>query len=154
MAQRVADDDDSEELTAKDYVDIASYMNAMYHGHARSNVQKWGLQSVGVLLCATMEELGEMAMEMREQMEIEADDKIDEYSMYTLIDDMADFGERVQRTHEEIYEDDGGNPIDGPEIRYTGDTGRLQDELTDTVALMYQLQAALDRMSMESVEDE
>jgi hypothetical protein len=65
---------------------------------------------------------------------------------------MADFGERVQRTHEEIYEDDEGNPIDGPEIRYTGDTARLRSELTDTVALMYQMQAALDRMSMESVE--
>jgi hypothetical protein len=154
MAQRVADDDDSEELTAKDYVDIASYMNAMYHGHARSNVQKWGLQSVGVLLCATMEELGEMAMEMRSSMEIESEDEIDEYSMYALIDDMADFGERVQQVHEEIYEDSEGNPIDGPEIRYTGDTGRFQSELTDTVALMYQLQAALDRQSMEVAEDE
>jgi hypothetical protein len=147
MAQRVADDDD--ELTDVDYVDIASYMNALYHGHARNNVQKWGLQSMGVLLCATMEELGEMAMEMREQMEIEADDEIDEYSMYALIDDMADFGERVQRTHEEIYEDDEGNPIDGPEIRYTGDTGRLQSELTDTVALLIQLQASLDRHTLE-----
>jgi len=152
MAHEVSDD--SEELSDKDRVDIASYMNPMYHGHARSNVQNWGLQSMGVLLCATMEELGEMAMEMRSNMEIEADDEIDEYSMYALIDDMADFGERVQRTHEEIYEDDEGNPIDGPEIRYTGDTGRFQSELTDTVALLYQLQAALDRMSMESVEDE
>lgn len=151
MASRVADDD--EELTDVDYVDIASYMNALYHGHARNNVQKWGLQSMGVLLCATMEELGEMAMEMREQMEIESDDEIDEYSMYALIDDMADFGERVQQTHEEIYEDAEGNPVDGPQIRYTGDTARLQDELTDTVALLYQMQAALDRMSMDVERD-
>jgi len=147
MAQRVADD--SEELSDKDRVDIASYMNPMYHGHARNNVQKWGLQSMGVLLCATMEELGEMAMEMRSNMEIEADDEIDEYSMYALIDDMADFGERVQRTHGEIYEDSEGNPIDGPEIRYTGDTGRFQSELTDTVALLIQLQASLDRHTLE-----
>lgn len=152
MASRVADD--GEELSDVDYVDIASYMNALYHGHARNNVQKWGLQSMGVLLCATMEELGEMAMEMRSNMEIEADDEIDEYSMYALIDDMADFGERVQRTHEEIYEDSEGNPIDGPEIRYTGDTHRLQSELIDTVALLYQMQAALDRMSMEVDENE
>jgi len=151
MASRVADD--GEELTPTDYVDIASYMNALYHGHARNNVQKWGLQSMGVLLCATMEELGEMAMEMRSNMEIDSEDEIDEYSMYALIDDMADFGERVQRTHEAIYEDDEGNPIDGPEIHYTGDTGRLQDELTDTVALLYQMQAALDRMSMEVTDE-
>lgn len=149
MAQRVADETD-DELTDVDYVDIASYMNALYHGHARNNVEKWGLQSTGVLLCATMEELGEMAMEVREDMAIRADDEIDEYSMYTLVDDIAELGERAQTVHEEIYEDAGGNPIDGPEIEYTGNVGRLQDELTDTMALLLQMQAALDRQSMDT----
>jgi len=148
MAQRVADDTD--ELTDVDYVDIASYMKALYHSHARSNVEKWGLQSTGVLLCATMEELGEMAMEIRSDMEIRADDEIDEYSMYTLVDDIADLGERAQKLHGEIYEDAEGNPVDGPEIEYTGNTARLQDELTDTVALLLQMQAALDKLVMDT----
>lgn len=137
------------ELDDAEYVDTASYMNSLWHAQAKENVEKWGLQSIGVLLCTIVEEVGEMAAEIDGNVQPATDDDpVDVYSMESIIIEMERLGLRAQKTHEAIYEDSEGNPRDGPELRFNGDMSRLSDELDDTVALLYQMQAALDRMAI------
>jgi len=127
-------------------IDVASYINSYWVGKARENVSKWGLQSSGVLLLAIAEEVGEMADEL---VNVDTDvemvgDKKDCYSVEQALLDVAELGSKIQKLHEDVYEDADGNPIDGPALYYdTADTD-LGDELADTAALLYQLQARHD----------
>jgi len=138
----------TDDYTPADYIDIAGYMQPLWHGHATENVEKWGLQSEGELLLATMEELGEMAAELNDAYEVEGDD-VDCYSVTEMLREIERLGKSVQTLHEDIYEDEDGNAVGGPTVSLDGHEAAFADELNDTVALLYQIRASLDRRVIE-----
>lgn len=120
-------------------MEAEAYVN--WQEKAEENIKKWGLQSVPTLLLATQEELSETMDEVYD--EVDGHTKLDE----ELYSSMAR-GFAVQSTHERLFEDDRGNPIDDPptlEMDADGvDLDELEAELADTAALLVQLQMAID----------
>jgi len=141
--------------TEDDAITIASYVDAYWVGKARDNVSKWGIQSSGTLLLAIAEEVGEMADELIDlDTEMQCDgDKEDCYSVEHALIDVAELGSKIQKLHEDVYEDADGNPSDGPELYYDTASTELGEELADTAALLYQLQARHDMNVTDSVTD-
>jgi len=143
------DEIDTEREIDMEMVGTAEMITPLWQQKARENVEKWGLQSAGVILLAIAEEVGEMAREMRMNgYSIDGDD-VDAYSLDHALKEVEAVGTEIQSLHEDVYEDDDGNPIDGPTIEYDGETGPMADELADTAALLYQLQARLDQINLE-----
>lgn len=109
---------------------------------AQRNVAKWGLQDPGTLLLATQEELGEFSEETYEGVRAEHPNLSAAHQGITMI------GNTVQRTLEDLHEDEDGNPVDDrPTFTVDEDQldiERLESELEDTAALLIQLQATIE----------
>ena len=134
---------ENETVTDDELISSATYISPVWEGKSKENVEKWGLQSSGVLLLAIAEEVGEMAELLVNDMESDANDP-NFFALIEAMKEVRDTGLYIQELHEDIYEDDDGEPIDGPSVEYTGDLSELGDELADTAALLYQLRARID----------
>lgn len=114
---------------------------------ALNNVRKWGLQDIGTLLLATQEELGEVVEESEPHLQT------DEPQLQFRLREMEDLGLCIQQTHEQLYEDENGEPIEEPpEFEFDvdeADLDRLESEVEDTAALLIQLQAAIEKAKDE-----
>jgi len=136
---------DDKEITRSQAVE-----SAVNDWHAKSvdNVEKWGLQGLGTLVLATQEELGETA----EVCASAAD--ADVLQLEVLLDQVVWAGVGIQHAHEELYEDVGGNPVDNPPSFHIDfdevDIDQLEEELSDTAALLIQMQAAIERQRGDS----
>ncbi|WP_226041223.1 hypothetical protein [Natrinema sp. DC36] len=108
-----------------------------------SNVAKWGLQDVGTMLLATQEELAEVVEEADPHLQPS------EFGLKAGLKEIERLGFNIRDVHENIYEDEDGNPVDDPPSfefdPYEDDLDRIEDELADTAALLIQIQAAIVR---------
>lgn len=121
---------------------------------ARSNIQKWGLQSVDALLLAMGEEMGELAMEVQSPSDYTTDGRDAELGR-DLIRRMATLGRDIREFLETVSEDADGNPVpddDRPgyldpfpvEANREQRERHIRSELDDLMALGYQFLWALD----------
>lgn len=123
-----------------------------WYDKATQNVDKWGLQDLGTLLLATQEELAEVGEEAEQHLDT------DEVDLQMCLGEMIDAGFHIQATHEDLYEDENGDPIpedERPEFEFDADPERLdaiEEELADTAALLIQIQAAINRARTEQYE--
>jgi len=100
---------------------------------AIDNVEKWGLQSIESIMLDT-DEVRALASQAR---------SCDECGTF-----IKEWGEFVQAYHEGTYENDEGKPLDEqqPLDECTDEQlDRMEEELADTAALLFQAQAAIDR---------
>jgi hypothetical protein len=119
---------------------------------ADENTELWGTQPPEDVVLAIVEEVAEITEELFEHTDvpIERYNRDERYLLY-LLTEITALGSEVQRTLEETYEDENGNPIPEDERpRILGeieDIEAVMDEVDDLGPLVYQLRDSVEEHS-------
>jgi len=123
-----------------------------WEDQAAENLERWGDQDVAILFLAMVEEMGEIASVLEDDIAPGTPDE-DVAALRVLIQQMARLGEETRVRLEGAFEDDDGQPLPEAERllvrqavlkRGVSDVDDVQDELDDLAPLCYQLTWALN----------
>lgn len=129
---------------------------------AEENVEEWGLQGPALILLAMMEEMGEIAEELRAEIPGPSVDNPDDvpHEAARLLYEIAELGLETQEFLESNFEQPAGEkapdedrPVDRCGVGPVHDPEAVSEELTDLAPLCFQLTWALNNCNVGTETD-